>query len=131
MSVVSIVVLALTNSVAAVFLWNRAVTLMGPGRAGPFMHLIPAYGVVMAIVLLDETLHLYHLIGICLIGVGVYYSTIARRRPDASIRRGSTIVDGDRRGASAAEVVARLEHGAKGANPRSDPINSHCRTFIR
>ena len=84
MSVVSIVVLALTNSVAAVFLWNRAVTLMGPGRAGPFMHLIPAYGVVMAIVLLDETLHLYHLIGICLIGVGVYYSTIARRRPDAS-----------------------------------------------
>lgn len=79
LSVLSIVVLALTNSVAAVFLWNRSVKLMGPGRAGPYMHLIPAYGVVMAIVLLGETLHLYHVVGICLIGVGIYYSTFSRR----------------------------------------------------
>ncbi len=77
-SVGSIAALALTNSVAAVFLWNRAVKLLGPGRAGPYMHLIPAYGVVMAIALLDETLHLYHIVGLCLIGVGIYYSTLSR-----------------------------------------------------
>ena len=83
-SILSIVVLALTNSVAAVFLWNRSVKLMGPGRAGPYMHLIPAYGVVMAIAVLDETFHLYHVIGICLIGIGIYYSTILRHKTEAS-----------------------------------------------
>lgn len=82
-SILTIVTLALTNSVAAVFLWNRAVKLMGPGRAGPYMHLIPAYGVVMAMLLLDETLHLYHVFGICLIGVGIYCSTILRRKTAA------------------------------------------------
>ena len=79
-SVLSIVGLGLTNSVAGVFLWNRAVQLFGPGRAGPYMHLIPAYGVVMAIVFLEETFHLYHMIGICLIGIGIYFSTFARSR---------------------------------------------------
>ncbi len=82
-SVLSILALALTNSVAAVFLWNRAVKLIGPGRAGPYMHLIPAYGVVMGIALLDETLHLYHIVGICVIGIGIYYSTFSRRRTAA------------------------------------------------
>ena len=70
--------------VDAVFLWNRSVKLMGPGRAGPYMHLIPAYGVVMAIAVLDETFHLYHVIGICLIGIGIYYSTILRHKTEAS-----------------------------------------------
>ena len=83
-SILSIVTLALTNSVAAVFLWNRSVKLLGPGRAGPYMHLIPAYGVVMAIALLDENLQLYHVIGICLIGVGIYYSTILRQKAGVS-----------------------------------------------
>ncbi len=77
-TVVTIVSLALTTSILAVFLWNRAVKLIGPGRAGPYMHLIPAFGVVMAILLLGEALHLYHVIGICLIAIGIYFSTILK-----------------------------------------------------
>lgn len=83
-SVLSIVGLALANSVFAVFLWNRAVRLMGPGRAGPYMHLIPAYGVVMAIAFLAEEFRLYHAIGVCLIGIGIYFGTFARDRKPAA-----------------------------------------------
>ncbi len=83
-SVLTIFTLAMTNSVAAVFLWNRAVRLLGPGRAGPYMHLIPAFGVVMAITLLDESLQPYHLVGICLIGIGIYTSTMWGKKVGAT-----------------------------------------------
>jgi drug/metabolite transporter (DMT)-like permease len=47
------------------------------------MHLIPAYGVLMAIVMLDETLYPFHVVGIGLIGVGIYLSTMLRPKSAA------------------------------------------------
>ena len=43
------------------------------------MHLVPAYVVVMAIFILGEPLQLFHIVGIAVIAIGIYASTISGR----------------------------------------------------
>lgn len=62
---------ALATVVAYVF-WNRAVQQVGPNRAGPFMYLMLVFTPLLAIVFLDERLHLYHFAGCALILGGIY-----------------------------------------------------------
>lgn len=56
-------------------LWNRAVAEVGPARAGLFMHLVPAFGIMLAMILLDEQPAFYHAIGIGLIFAGIWLNT--------------------------------------------------------
>lgn len=62
-------------------MWNVAVAAVGPNRASFFIHLMPVYGTILAVMILGEAFHLFHLAGIALIFVGIYLSTIAGRRP--------------------------------------------------
>jgi len=64
-------------SALAYLCFNRGVALIGPNRAAPFLHLMPVFGSVMAIVLLGETLELFHLAGYAMVIAGVF---IAARR---------------------------------------------------
>lgn len=59
-------------AVLAYFCYNRGVELVGPERAGQYVHLMPAFGVVLAVLFLGETLHPYHVAGIGLIGAGLW-----------------------------------------------------------
>lgn len=68
-------------SVIAYICWNRGVTEVGPNKAGLFLHLMPAFATVLAILLLGESLQLYHLAGVAFIAFGIYLSTVGRRRP--------------------------------------------------
>ena len=56
-------------------LWNRAVAEVGPARAGLFMHLVPVFGIMLAMILLDEQPAYYHAIGIVLVFVGIWLNT--------------------------------------------------------
>jgi drug/metabolite transporter (DMT)-like permease len=56
---------------------NRGIELLGANRAAPFMHLVPVFGSVLAIVLLGERFELYHAIGYALVFTGI---TVATRR---------------------------------------------------
>ena len=56
-------------------LWNRGVAEVGPARAGLFMHLVPAFGIVLSMIFLDEKPALYHAVGICLIFAGIWLNT--------------------------------------------------------
>jgi len=64
-------------STLAYLFFNRGVALIGPNRAAPFLHLVPVFGSVMAIVLLGEELHLFHLTGYLMVFAGVI---VASRR---------------------------------------------------
>jgi drug/metabolite transporter (DMT)-like permease len=64
------------SALAYMFL-NRGIALIGPNRASPFLHLVPVFGAAMAILLLGEEPHLFHLIGCVLVFAGVI---IASRR---------------------------------------------------
>ena len=52
--------------------------LIGANRAAPFFHLIPLFGSVLAIGLLGEQPHPFHLIGFALVLTGVF---VASRKP--------------------------------------------------
>lgn len=60
-------------------MWNRGVVAVGPSRAGLFMHLMTPFGILLAIIFLDEQPRLYHLAGIALIFGGIFLTTRRRR----------------------------------------------------
>ena len=59
-------------SVLAYLFWNRGVAEVGANRAGQFLHLIPVFGTLLAVIFLGESLKLFHLSGAALIFVGIY-----------------------------------------------------------
>ena len=62
---------ALLSSVLAYVFWNRGVEALGAGVAGLFVHLMPAFGVLLAWLALGERLARYHVAGIALILAGI------------------------------------------------------------
>ena len=77
-TVSSVFWLAIFSSVLSILMWNRAISRLGAGRAGLFIHLIPAFTVIMAILLLGEEFQQFHLTGIALIFIGIYFSSHRR-----------------------------------------------------
>ncbi len=74
----SLAYFALFAGVVAYIAWNRGVAELGAVRAGPFLHLMPVFTTLMAVLFLDERLHLFHMSGIVLIVAGIY---LASARP--------------------------------------------------
>jgi drug/metabolite transporter (DMT)-like permease len=58
-------------SVVAYVAWNQGVAELGAQRSGVFLHLLPAFAVVLAALLLGEAIRAYHLVGIALVLLGV------------------------------------------------------------
>jgi len=65
-------------SIVSYLCYNRGVELVGANRAGLFIHLMPVFGSVMAVVFLGETFRWYHGTGVLLIGTGIYLATRSR-----------------------------------------------------
>ena len=78
-TVTSIGYLALFPSILAYIFWNRAVAELGANRTGQFLHLMPAFGAVLAMIFLGERLHGFHGAGIALIAAGIYLATVYGR----------------------------------------------------
>jgi drug/metabolite transporter (DMT)-like permease len=66
---------ALFPSLLAYVIWNRAVAELGANRTGQLLHLMPAFGAVLAMPLLGERMHGFHLAGIGLIAAGIALAT--------------------------------------------------------
>lgn len=63
--------------------WNRAVAEVGPNVAGIFVHLMPAFGALLAWIFLDERIQAYHVAGIALILAGIALTTRGHRADPA------------------------------------------------
>ncbi len=63
--------LAVVPSILAYLFFNRGVALMGPARAGQYLHLVPVFGSLLAVFILGEAFGPYLLVGIALIGAGL------------------------------------------------------------
>lgn len=63
---------AVFPSILSYMFFNRGVHLIGANRAGPFFHLIPLFGSLLAIIFLGERPGWHHLIGAVLIIGGVF-----------------------------------------------------------
>ncbi len=62
---------AIFPSILAYFCLNRGIELIGANRAAPFIHLMPVFGSVLAILFLGERPQLFHAAGYALVLVGV------------------------------------------------------------
>jgi drug/metabolite transporter (DMT)-like permease len=71
-------------SALANVLWNRAVPLVGANTSGLFLHLIPAFTTLMAILFLGELPRWFHGVAIVLIVTGIWLTTTGRRPPVAT-----------------------------------------------
>ncbi len=76
-SLLSFVYVCIFPSLLGYLFLVRGIELIGANRAAPFMHLVPVFGSVMAIVLLGEQFRLYHAVGYGLVFVGI---TVATRK---------------------------------------------------
>ena len=59
---------------ASFFFWIKGISLIGANRAGIFLHLMPIFGAIMAIVIFDEKFMFYHFIGAAFIISGIVLS---------------------------------------------------------
>jgi len=76
-SVATFAFIAIFPSLLGYLFLNRGIELIGANRAAPFIHLVPVFGSIMAVVLLGERFELYHAIGYALVFTGI---TVATRK---------------------------------------------------
>lgn len=71
-------------SLLSYYFWNKGVKEIGANKTGQFTHLMPVFGSILAYIFLGETLMFYHIIGMILIGVGIYLSLFSNDRKNKS-----------------------------------------------
>ena len=59
---------------ASFFFWIKGVALIGANRSGIFLHLMPIFGALTAIIIFDEKFMFYHLFGAVFILMGIILS---------------------------------------------------------
>jgi drug/metabolite transporter (DMT)-like permease len=74
---------ALGPAFVAQLTYMRGVELIGPGRAGVFVNLVPVFGAIMAVAILGEPFALYHVLALLLVVGGI---AIAQRSSAAAQR---------------------------------------------
>jgi len=67
---------ALFASVLAFICWTKAIRTVGANKAGPFIHLMPVFSTILAIVFLDEHLLGYHIKGMIFVFTGIFITTV-------------------------------------------------------
>ncbi len=59
---------------ASFFFWIKGIGIIGANRAGVFLHLMPVFGAIMAIIFFNEKFMIYHLLGAIFIIAGITLS---------------------------------------------------------
>ena len=64
---------------ASFFFWIKGISIIGSNRSGIFLHLMPIFSTIMAMVIFNEQFMTFHLIGAILIVTGIVLSSRGRR----------------------------------------------------
>ena len=59
---------------ASFFFWIKGISIIGANRSGIFLHLMPIFGAIMAMIIFDEKFMFYHLLGAIFIFMGIILS---------------------------------------------------------
>lgn len=71
---VIVVYIAIGPSLLSQIFFMRGVELIGPGRAGVFINLVPIFSSIMAVALLGEPFQTYHAVALVLVFAGIWLS---------------------------------------------------------
>ena len=72
--ILTLTYVVLLPGLASFFFWIKGISIIGANRAGVFLHLMPIFGSLMAIILFDEKFMLYHFLGAIFIIAGIILS---------------------------------------------------------
>jgi drug/metabolite transporter (DMT)-like permease len=72
--ILTLTYVVLFPGLASFFFWIKGIAIIGANRAGVFLHLMPVFGSIMAIILFDEKFMFYHLLGAIFIIGGITLS---------------------------------------------------------
>ena len=67
-----LLVIIIFPSLLAQILFMKGVKIVGPALSGLYTNLVPIFTSVLAIIVLDEVFHIYHLISLIIIFLGIY-----------------------------------------------------------
>ncbi|PKR89261.1 EamA family transporter [Pleomorphomonas diazotrophica] len=70
---------AVFPSVVSQVFFVRGVELVGPGRAGVFINLIPVFGSLLAVLVLGESFRPYHALALALVLGGIFWAEWSKR----------------------------------------------------
>ena len=71
---------AIFASITSFFAWNKGVSILGANKASLFLHLIPVFSSIWAIMFLGEKFSFFNLIGTVFIIIGIVLSNIKRQK---------------------------------------------------
>ncbi len=77
-TLISIAYTVVFASLAGFFFFNSGVATLGPAKSAAYVHLIPIFATLLAVIFLGEQLHFYHLLGMLAIGAGIAITTKAK-----------------------------------------------------
>ena len=77
---VVVVLVSLFPSLIAQVFFIHGVSLIGPGRAGVFVNLVPVFASIMAVVFLQETFEIFHAVALGLVLGGIGFSELGKRK---------------------------------------------------
>ena len=60
--------------ILAFFFWIKGISIIGANQAGIFLHLMPIFGALMAMIIFKEKFMYYHLLGAIFIIAGITLS---------------------------------------------------------
>ena len=79
-NIIAILYVALFASVIAFIAWNHGVVQIGANKAGLFIHCLPVFSAILAVIFLHEKLHGYHFVGVSFVAVGIILSSRSKVR---------------------------------------------------
>jgi drug/metabolite transporter (DMT)-like permease len=70
---------AIFASITSFFAWNKGVSILGANKASLFLHLIPVFSSIWAIIFLKENFSFFHLLGTTFIIIGIILSNLSKK----------------------------------------------------
>ena len=77
--ILMIAYVAIFASIISFFAWNKGVSIVGANKASLFLHLIPVFSSMWAILFLGEIFSFFHLLGTVFIIFGIVLSNVNRK----------------------------------------------------
>jgi len=76
--ILTLIYVVLFPGLASFICWIKGIGLIGVNRSGIFLHLMPIFSTIMAILIFNEKFMIYHLVGVILIISGIILSSKGR-----------------------------------------------------
>ena len=77
--ILTLTYVVLFPGLASFFFWIKGISIIGSNRSGIFLHLMPIFSTIMAMLIFKEEFMTFHLIGAILIITGIILSSKGRR----------------------------------------------------